>query len=152
MNSLYSAHGLQKVGFSRVSAPTPPPFLARIPMAAPPSSSQIPTKAHLGPRALHPHINPSSVPPSSGHGSCCLLGSPSNKTPRSVDVLHLWVPPTGPVSPREGTSGLPLSWGSLYPQGADRSKAKGWSQPAWPPRWACSQPPHLGHGPVVVGA
>lgn len=88
-----------------------------------------------------PH-QPSSVPPSSGNGSCCLLGSPSNKTPRSVDALHLWVPPTGPVSPREGTSGLSLSRESLHPQGADRSKAKGWSQPAWPPRWACSQPPH----------
>lgn len=109
-------------------------------------SSQNPTKAHLGPRALHPHTNPSSFPPSSGNGSCCLLRSPSNKTSHSVSALHLWVLPAGPISPREGTAGLSLSWRSLHPQGADGSKAKKWSQSAWPPRWACSQPPHLGHG------
>jgi hypothetical protein len=44
-----------------------PLFLAKLPVAAPPSPAQNPTKAHLGPRALHLHTNP-SFPPSSGNG------------------------------------------------------------------------------------
>lgn len=60
-------------------------------------SFQNPTKAHLGSHALHPYINPPSSPPSSGNGSCCLLGSPSNKTSRSVAAHHLWALPAGPV-------------------------------------------------------
>lgn len=66
--------------FCRVSAPpTHSSLPGKDPNGCTTISSQNPTKAHLGPRALHRHINPSSFPPTSGNGSCCLLGSPSNK-------------------------------------------------------------------------
>lgn len=77
----------ERIGFSRVSAPTPSSPPGKDPNGCTAISSHNTTEAHLGPRALHPHINPSSFPPTSGNGSCCLLRSPSNKLPCSVTTL-----------------------------------------------------------------
>lgn len=134
LNSL--SWSTERVGFSRVSAPTSPPFLARIPMAAPPSPSRTPQKPIWG------HMP--CIPTSTHHHPLPLLAMGPAASSGLLATRH----PAVSLLTTSGLFqlGLSLSWGSLHPQGADGSKAKRRSQPAWPPRWACSQHPHWGHG------
>lgn len=63
-----------------LQSPSSCPFPAELPVAAPLSPAQNPTKAHLGPCALLLHTN-SSLLPALATGPCCLLRSPSNEHP-----------------------------------------------------------------------